>query len=744
MYDVSVIIPTYNVEDYIQDTIESLLKQTYKGKMEIIIIDDCSTDSTIEIIEQYKEKHGNELIKLFIQEENMRQGTARNRGLKLAKGKYTFFLDGDDFLDKWAIEKMFEKAEKGNCDFVVCDWAYYYEDQGLVYVNNDKFLFNDYLENEDCERLLEAATYFSVNKLYNTKFLVDNGIKYGEGYIYEDYEFYVEVAQKANKIGLLQNPYYRVRVNENSTTKANRKTLVHINSLVVAVENTINKFEPRADYSYYHLYKYIMKKTTDYVKHRAPFGHKRKTLSKVISILNKKSTTYLVPKKIVPLYHFYFGRKYVQKGKINKLILINNLHQSGKLRPMFQKALKVKRVLLKLNVVSKFTKERALRRWKEELKLINEAPMKENLVLFLGFDYKYEGNSKALFDYMVQYKKEEFKLQYVTTNEDVPLQYRVSPRSIDFYRILAKSKIVIAESWVPLDFPKREGQNWIQLWHGTPFKKLFFDSHERYISTSNPNHKRNKQKDISKWDYILADSKVGKEKLVSAFAVDEEKVLNYGYPRVQWLKDNRENETLKREIKDKLNIDGSKKVILHVPTWRDYNFKTNNLDLSYKLNIPQFLDEVEKDFVFIDKSHPLEPKKSSDSRIIQPLPEMETQELILIADVIISDYSSIIFDGLAVDIPFYLLVNDFAKYQETRGVYEDMSEKLKSFYYQNENDLAREVVAMNGKFDKFHMELKAEYANVRSENSFELLTEKIKEITENKEPTGLRRLMEIN
>ncbi|MEW9502878.1 bifunctional glycosyltransferase/CDP-glycerol:glycerophosphate glycerophosphotransferase [Jeotgalibacillus marinus] len=728
--DISVIIPTYNVERFIEEALFSIVDQTFKGKVEIIIIDDCSTDNTLEIIEDFKKNHRDFPIQIFEQEKNMRQGTARNRGLRIAKGKYVFFVDGDDFLDLNTLETMFHKAEGMSCDFVVCDWAYYYEDRGLVYVNNDKFLFTDLLQEEKCESLLAATTYFSVNKLYNREFLLQNEIKYGEGYIYEDFEFYVEVAQKANKVGIVQNPYYRVRVNEFSTTKTDRKTMIHIESLIKSVENTVRKFEPRSNASFYQLYKYIIKKTMAYVKHRAPFGQKRKTVKRIVSILNKKSRDYPVPRKVVPLYYFYFKRKYVQNNKINRIFLIDMMHRKGYLEPLVSITSKFKHTLLKVKVMSNLNQKRLVRKKQKVIQQNANLQIDNKVILFLGFDYKYVGNSKYFFDFLSENNKKGYKCYFVTRNKKVPYPYRIAPRSLNFFKVLSQAKIVISESWVPLDFKKKEGQEWIQLWHGTPFKKLFFDSHERYISKFNINHKRNKQQDIAKWDYVLADSRVGKEKLSSAFAYEKDKILNYGYPRVQWLQDNQDNKDLKKDIKEKLGIQPNKKVILYVPTWRDYNYKQKNLDLDYLLDIESLGNGLQDEYVILNKQHSMGKFTTNDQFVITPDKHIEVQQLILISDVIISDYSSIIFDGMAIDIPFYLYINDFDKYQEARGVYEDIHEVLKPFYVEDKNELIEKIKTNNESYNNEQYKIaKKLLSNVNDMDSYNELQNKINAIT---------------
>lgn len=320
---------------------DSIIKQVFDGSMEVIIVDDCSNDNTPGIIEEYKKSHTDIPIRIFYQEKNMKQGAARNRGLSEAKGQYIFFLDGDDLLDKNAFKEMIEATEKEeDLDFVLCDWTYYNResDESIRFPSkkHGSFMENSLLEGMECERLLEAATYFTVNKLYKKDFLLKNAISYGEGYIYEDYEFYVQVSVHSERIAIINKPLYYVRKNENSTTKTLRDTTLHIDSLLLAVEHTLKKFKPRKDISHYFLYRYIMKKTMSYLRHRSPKGRKKETLGHILELLNKKSTTYPTPQKITPLYNLYFKKRLVQKKKIKIIIIAEWLNKIGLLKPLWK------------------------------------------------------------------------------------------------------------------------------------------------------------------------------------------------------------------------------------------------------------------------------------------------------------------------------------------------------------------------------------------------------------------------
>ena len=130
MKKVSVIVPVYNVEDYIEECLESLVNQTLED-IEIIVVNDGSPDNSQKIIDKYVEKYPNK-IKSFIKE-NGGQGSARNLGIENSNGEYLSFVDSDDWLDKCALEKMYYIAKNNDSDIVICDMIDHYEDNTEKY-----------------------------------------------------------------------------------------------------------------------------------------------------------------------------------------------------------------------------------------------------------------------------------------------------------------------------------------------------------------------------------------------------------------------------------------------------------------------------------------------------------------------------------------------------------------------------------------------------------------------------------
>lgn len=657
---ISVIIPTYNTEQYIKECIDSILHQTYQN-FEIIVINDGSTDNTLEVLNSIKD----ERIRV-ITIENSGQGFARNMALKEATGDYIMFIDSDDFIEPVTFEVTLNRILKDKSDLVYFDWKYYYQKTGTyAYVSNEEFFHKKVLEKDECKELLKIQHYFTVNKLYKKSFLLENNIKYGEKYIYEDVPFWVRVCMNANKVSLIQSPLYSVRTNETSTTKSNLNTDRHVNGFIKAFDESIVEIKDEK-YKYYFL-NYMMNKFLLYYNKRTPRKLKKHFAAEAHNRFKQYDIT-----------------KFKVKSRVLKVI---NKIEPLKSEERFKLYAKMSHILQTNAKMAKRKLKHILKRDKNKkaFKKYENKKLKEQ-ILFMGFDYRYTGSSRYLYEQMSQ--DENAKLYFATKSELVPEENRVIPNTKEFYEKLYTSKIVIFESWIPKHFDKPENAIWIDLWHGTPLKKMLYDSNEGEIILTNPNHKKDKFKAIQKMDYILVDNPNVSKYFETSFLMDKERILNFGYPRVKYLLDNKDNEKLKEEIREKLNVDKDKKIIMYLPTWRDYNYKNDDEnDFAYFLDKKELERELkDSNYVIISKDHAFL-RKAKDVTVT----DIETQELLLVSDFVITDYSSVMFDAFAIDIPVGIISKDYEKYSKSRGLYEDMWADLKPFVVENEKDLASAI-----------------------------------------------------
>lgn len=211
---VSVIIPIYNVEDYIHRCIDSVINQSYRN-LEIILVDDGSPDKCGEIIDEYM-KNDTRIISLH--KENGGLSDARNYGIKHATGEYIFFLDSDDYISYLTISKLIYEAEKRDADIVQAAFYYNYE----TYFLYDNRYFDEMdkpiqLDNLEAMRELiinEKIKNFAWGKLYKRE-LIEN-VEFKKGIFFEDIFWAHNVFKEVKKYVIIHEPLYYYLQRENS------------------------------------------------------------------------------------------------------------------------------------------------------------------------------------------------------------------------------------------------------------------------------------------------------------------------------------------------------------------------------------------------------------------------------------------------------------------------------------------------------------------------------------------------
>ena len=224
---VSIVIPVYNVEKYIEKCINSLLAQTYQN-LEIILIDDGSNDNSLILLQRYAET--DERIKLF-QQKNQGAAIARNYGLRVANGNYVIFLDSDDYFDEKLIELSVKKAEKYDADITIFQAEAFDNVTGMICPLNDKIKKSpQYLNETFCYKNIKNDIFNSFliapwNKLYKKSFLDKHKFEFQNIKRTNDLLFTSETLVKANKIILLDEilVHYRTGLSSNLQS-GNQKT----------------------------------------------------------------------------------------------------------------------------------------------------------------------------------------------------------------------------------------------------------------------------------------------------------------------------------------------------------------------------------------------------------------------------------------------------------------------------------------------------------------------------------------
>ena len=213
---VSVIIPIYNVSQYLPECIDSVREQTYQN-IQIILVNDGSTDNSLDVCLEYKKKDDRITI---INKKNGGLSSARNVGMDAAKGEYFSFIDSDDFVDPRMIDTLVSLLENTNSDISCCNFDYY--DENSVYQRTHKadIISSEVYSRQRALELLLSEKYFKCyawNKLFKSSLF--QGVRFPEGQLYEDIVTIYNLIKISNSLSFCGEPMYHYRVRNESITQ---------------------------------------------------------------------------------------------------------------------------------------------------------------------------------------------------------------------------------------------------------------------------------------------------------------------------------------------------------------------------------------------------------------------------------------------------------------------------------------------------------------------------------------------
>jgi len=320
MIKVSVIVPVWGVEKYIDKCLKSLVNQTLDD-IEIIIVNDESPDNSQKIIDDYKKKYPNKIVSL--KQKNAGQGAARNYGLKYAKGEYIGYVDSDDYIELNMFEKMYNKAVEEKLDLVICCYKNIFEK------NNKEKIEKLFQKTEDD---ITNAFFNNIgvwNKLYKRELLTN--IEFKSKVWYEDFAFTCKVIMKSKKINFIEEGLYNYVIRNGSTmnnnnTKRNLEILNAFDDILSYIEKNkqYKKYYPQIEYlAIYHIFiativrvinskekinkRIIIKKINNYIITNFP-NYKNNKYLKLLD-KNKKIVYNLIRLKQYLLIKFIFKLK---------------------------------------------------------------------------------------------------------------------------------------------------------------------------------------------------------------------------------------------------------------------------------------------------------------------------------------------------------------------------------------------------------------------------------------------------
>jgi len=256
----------YNVEDYIEECLKSLWKQTLKD-IEVIVVDDCSTDNSAAVVKKFLPRFKERLTLIQLKRNIGYPGLPRNLAMQQAQGKYIYFLDSDDFISETALEDFYKVAEKFKADVVHSEKCFVYEEVDGEYTSEvgsfqlGEFVEEPTLETEDIGKRVndfvqKKYIWWGCNKLFRRKFLEENKIQFPKMKTFEDlvFSFCCVIAAKNYVRVPFVNYYYRIRKSSLSHKGNTFDEIVYcLTEAVKTIENFMCErkiFSDNPDYRY--------------------------------------------------------------------------------------------------------------------------------------------------------------------------------------------------------------------------------------------------------------------------------------------------------------------------------------------------------------------------------------------------------------------------------------------------------------------------------------------------------------
>ncbi|WP_167955781.1 bifunctional glycosyltransferase/CDP-glycerol:glycerophosphate glycerophosphotransferase [Anaerosporobacter faecicola] len=334
--------------------------------------------------------------------------------------------------------------------------------------------------------------------------------------------------------------------------------------------------------------------------------------------------------------------------------------------------------------------------------LFRRLSIKKNLILFESFGGKsYSDNCKYIYEYLLETYGDAYKYVWVMRDKQVVIPGNptvIQPNTYRYLYYLSRAKFLVFNSRQPIWYTKRKGSVFIETWHGTPLKKLVFDMEDVHSASST--HKEDFYKVSRKWDYLLSDNRFSTEVFEHAFLFDQEKILEYGYPRndVLYAKNGTE---IGKKVKQKLGIPLDKKVILYAPTWRDDEFYSNGkYKFSLALDIEKLKEAFSDEYVLLLRTHYFVVDQvdsiCGDGFVYNGSRYQDVSELYLASDLCITDYSSVFFDYANLRRPILFFTYDLEKYrEELHGFYIDMETEVPGPLLQTNEELIKAIAEID-------------------------------------------------
>ncbi|MFI5704787.1 CDP-glycerol glycerophosphotransferase family protein [Streptomyces xanthochromogenes] len=654
----SVIVPAYKLQAHLHACLESVLRQTYESDespafdLEVIAVDAGSPDSCGEIIDEFAARDPRvTAVHLAADPADPGQGpgSARNAGLARATGDYVLFLDGDDTLAPHALRDIADRLKaSGEPDVLVFGHARTHWSGATEHPSAPPQLTESgpaAFQLADRPALLRQPAP-AWNKAYRREFLVHEGLAFPPGRHTDTFWSYAALLA-ATSLSTLE----RVCVHHRGRRGP-----------AVAHGRHFDLF-PQYD------------RVFDFVDSRPALGSWRPVLARrMADHLAAASATVLTAPDLSTRHRAAFFRLARAHYRRHGVPGAAGLRHAGVRFGTYRghrllhgvRALRARGRAFS-SALTRPARTAALRL---HYRVQRSLPLREDLAVFSAFWHRGYACSPAAIEAKVRELAPGVRTAWITTPEHeatVPAPTRrLHPGGFAYFSALARAKYLVNNVEFDHRLVKRPGQLLLQTHHGTPLKTVGLDLADRPAASHGTDFAR-LLADADKWDFALSANRhatlIGERAFPAAYTT-----LEYGSPRNDVLR--RATDVDSARLRDRLGIPGRSTVVLYAPTYRDYN-RARHLPL----DLERLCRVLGPEFFLLTRAHfaygaPL--SRTPLPRVLDVTGHPSVEELLLVADALVTDYSSLMFDYANLDRPIVILDDDREAYEAARGTYFDL------------------------------------------------------------------------
>jgi CDP-glycerol glycerophosphotransferase len=663
----SVVVPVHRVQGYLRECLHSILAEAGPN-LEVIAIDDKSPDGCGEILDEFAERDSRVRVRHLKQ--NVGLGEARNIGLELATGEYVWFVDSDDSLPAGTIPAVFERLAETRPDVLMVDYARTYWN-GRANRNVLHELFRDpdspavftLRERPDLLQILP----FAWNRVLRREFMDAHGLRFTKGF-YEDSPVSYPALLAAERISMLDRVcyHYRQRRSGHSITKTRNAKHLDVFRQYERIWAFIDDLGPAGDdfraivfdRMMWHLLIVFAKED------RVPGELRREFFNGMHGLYRHRPPDHEVPGGLQGMKYRLVQRDAYRMFSLLKVANLGRILLHGRFRGG-------RRALRRSARLARQIARKGY--YRLQLRL----PMDDKLAVYASYWYRgYSCNPRAIYERAAELAPDVRGVWVVRGVARAQLPAGVPyvlAGSRAYYRLMGRAKYFVNNVNFPDEIVKRRGSVHLQTQHGTPLKTMGLDQMKFPVGANGMDFDELLRRS-DRWDYLLSANPLTTEVWSRVFPCRYE-MLEYGYPRNDRFFRVTDDEIAR--LRAELGVPAGKTAILYAPTHRDYMGKFEPM-----FDIGRFVRELGDDYVLLLRAHYFYTLQDlartqgwPEGRVFDVSRHPTIEDLCLASDVLLTDYSSIMFDYANLDRPIVIYANDWDTYKRTRGVYFELPEE---------------------------------------------------------------------